>query len=325
MDALRRRLHHRHPGLPGQRRTVFKGHLFVGDVLLSDSGMRNHPLTPMTDANLVRVLQAQTHARKVGLIDHGAVARGADGDRASASRSCSAEGVGIAIVDAVSNDDLLRLGPALADMPLVTRRLRRGDRPAGELRHRAVGARPSALPPADGLARGRLGQLLGGDQRAGRALHRGGRPALRDRSAALAAGDDVRGRGAGLGRSRCSATGPVLVYSHGRRRRRSKAVQARLGVRGRPARWSSARSPPIARGLVERGVRQLVVAGGETSGACVQALGITQLRIGPQIDPGVPWCHAAAGGRGEGLHLALKSGNFGSDDFFTQGLRPCCA
>ena len=78
-----------------------------------------------------------------------------------------------------------------------------------------------------------------------------------------------------------------------------QAVQGRLGVAARPARWSSARSPRIARGLVERGVRQLVVAGGETSGACVQALGIAQLQIGPQIDPGVPWCHApaAAGAR----------------------------
>ena len=72
----------------------------------------------------------------------------------------------------------------------------------------------------------------------------------------------------------------------------------------------------IARGLVERGVRQLVVAGGETSGACVQALGISQLRIGPQIDPGVPWCHARV--NGQGLHLALKSGNFGAGDFFTK-------
>ena len=72
----------------------------------------------------------------------------------------------------------------------------------------------------------------------------------------------------------------------------------------------------IARGLVERGVRQLVVAGGETSGACVQALDITQMQIGPQIDPGVPWCHAMT--TGGGLHLTLKSGNFGTDDFFTK-------
>ena len=82
----------------------------------------------------------------------------------------------------------------------------------------------------------------------------------------------------------------------------------------------------IARGLVELGVRQLVVAGGETSGACVQALGITLLRIGGQIDNGVPWCHAmvnaaSANAAPQGLHLALKSGNFGSDDFFTKAFQ----
>lgn len=74
----------------------------------------------------------------------------------------------------------------------------------------------------------------------------------------------------------------------------------------------------IARGLVGLGVRQLVVAGGETSGACVQALGIAQMQIGPQIDPGVPWCHAPAQAAGAGLHIALKSGNFGTDDFFSK-------
>ena len=74
----------------------------------------------------------------------------------------------------------------------------------------------------------------------------------------------------------------------------------------------------IARGLVERGVRRLVIAGGETAGACVASLGITQLKIGPQIDPGVPWCYARAGANGAALHLALKSGNFGSEDFFTK-------
>ena len=90
-----------------------------------------------------------------------------------------------------------------------------------------------------------------------------------------------------------------------------------LGVQGAGEKLEQALAA-IARGLVERGVGQLVVAGGETSGACVQALGVTQLRIGPQIDPGVPWCHAASPAAKDGLHLALKSGNFGTDDFFTK-------
>jgi uncharacterized protein YgbK (DUF1537 family) len=106
------------PAFPDNKRTVFKGYLFVGDVLLNESGMQNHPLTPMTDPNLVRVLQAQTR-RKVGLIDHAVVARGQAAIRERIAQ-LKAEGVGMAVVDAVSNDDLLRLGPALADMPLVT-------------------------------------------------------------------------------------------------------------------------------------------------------------------------------------------------------------
>ena len=106
------------PAFPDNGRTVFKGHLFVGDVLLSESGMKNHPLTPMRDANLVKVLQAQCR-RKVGLIDYRCVAAGAQAVRARIAE-LRAQGVGIAIVDAVSNEDLMRFGRALADLPLVT-------------------------------------------------------------------------------------------------------------------------------------------------------------------------------------------------------------
>ena len=118
MDALHTDFTIATPAFPDNGRTVFKGHLFAGDALLNESGMQNHPLTPMTDANLVRVMQAQTQ-RVVGLIDYRAVAQGAAAvqDRIGALK---AQGVGVAIVDAVSNDDLLRLGPALKGMPLVT-------------------------------------------------------------------------------------------------------------------------------------------------------------------------------------------------------------
>src|SRR5512143_1594981 len=106
------------PAFPTNQRTVFKGHLFVGDVLLSDSGMRHHPLTPMTDANLVRVMQAQTR-RRVGLVAREVVAQGPDAIRARFD-ALRAEGVGIAIVDAISDADLMRIGPALSDLQLVT-------------------------------------------------------------------------------------------------------------------------------------------------------------------------------------------------------------
>jgi 3-dehydrotetronate 4-kinase len=95
-----------------------------------------------------------------------------------------------------------------------------------------------------------------------------------------------------------------------------KSVQGRLGVEEAGA-MVERTIAAIARGLVQLGVGQLVVAGGETSGACVQALGVTQMQIGPQIDPGVPWCHAKTGA-GAPVHLALKSGNFGTDDFFVK-------
>ena len=106
------------PAFPDNQRTVFKGHLFVGDVLLSDSGMKNHPLTPMQDANLVNVLQAQCKKR-VGLIDYRCVTQGAQAIRQRMTE-LKAQGISIAIVDALSNEDLLRLGPALQDLSLVT-------------------------------------------------------------------------------------------------------------------------------------------------------------------------------------------------------------
>ncbi|MBC7468963.1 MAG: hypothetical protein H7322_06525, partial [Ramlibacter sp.] len=108
---------------------------------------------------------------------------------------------------------------------------------------------------------------------------------------------------------------PVLVYSTADADA-VKAVQERLGTERAGAMLEQALAA-VAQGLVGLGVRQLLVAGGETSGACVQALGVTQMQIGPQIDPGVPWCHAVLPA-GEGLHLALKSGNFGTPDFFSK-------
>jgi uncharacterized protein YgbK (DUF1537 family) len=110
------------------------------------------------------------------------------------------------------------------------------------------------------------------------------------------------------------ANGPVLIYSTASPES-VKATQAQYGVQVVGDRVEQALAS-IAKGLRQLGVAQLIVAGGETSGACVQALGITQLQIGQQIDPGVPWCyaHTDAGG----LHITLKSGNFGSEDFFTK-------
>ena len=312
MDALGTDFTIATPAFPDNKRTVFKGYLFAGDVLLSESGMQNHPLTPMTDANLVRVMQAQTR-RKVGLIDHNVVARGE-----AAIRTCidelRAQGVGVAIVDAVSNEDLLRMGPAFKGMPLVTA----GSGVAIGLPAN-FGLTPSSqaglLPLAGGLQAVVCGSCSLATLAQVAHFRSTGRPAFVVDPIRLAAGEDVAAQALAWAAPLLPA-GPVLVYSSAEAQA-IKAVQAQLGMAeaGVMVEHSLA---GIARGLVQLGVRQLVVAGGETSGACVQALGVTQMQIGPQIDPGVPWCHAASDVATDGFHLTLKSGNFGTQDFFTK-------
>ncbi|MGW2466571.1 3-oxo-tetronate kinase [Streptomyces bauhiniae] len=310
MDALGTDFTVATPAFPDNGRTVFKGHLFVGDVLLSESGMRDHPLTPMTDSNLVEVLSAQT-TRPVGLIDHRVVASGADAVRSRIAELRS-QGVAFAVVDAVSNADLVRLGEAVRELPLVT---------AGSGLAIGLpanwGLQPSSaaaeLPAASGhraIVSGSVSTATNGQVRA---FLDTGRPAFSVDPLRIAAGEDVAGSALAFAEAHL-ADGPVLIYS----------TEAPEAVRGVQSRLGAAEAgelvertlAEVARGLVARGVRRLVVAGGETSGAVVQALGITGLRIGPQIDPGVPWC-AAALPDGSPLHLALKSGNFGAPDFFT--------
>ncbi|MGX1620452.1 3-oxo-tetronate kinase [Streptomyces sp. NPDC055506] len=311
MDALGTGFTVATPAFPDNGRTIFKGHLFVGDVLLSDSGMRHHPLTPMTDSNLVSVLGAQT-TREVGLIDHTVVADGAEAIRARVD-ALRTDGVGIAVVDAVSNDDLVRLGAAVQGFPLVT---------AGS--GLAIGLpanwgfKPSRaaaeLPPPAGHRAVVSGSVSTATN--GQVLEylRTGRPAFSVDPLRVAVGEDVAGQALAFAESHLD-DGPVLVYST-ESADTVRTVQGRLGAAeaGELVERTLAR---IAQGLVERGVRRLVVAGGETSGAVVQALGVTGLRIGPQIDPGVPWCAAALPG-GDTLHITLKSGNFGGPDFFTR-------
>jgi len=323
LDALDSRFTIACPAFPENQRTVFKGHLFVGDQLLSDSGMRHHPLTPMLDANLVNVLQQQT-VRKVGLLAYDVVARGPDAVRARFA-ALQAEGVQIAIVDAISNDDLMRIGPALAGMPLVTAGsgIAIGLPPnwiaSGAL---AAGTRADALPPAAGLQAVVSGSCSVATNAQVLHFKRAGRPSFAIDPLALASGDDAVAQALAWA-APLLADGPVLVYATADSQA-VKAVQQQLGVAQAGAIVEAALSR-IARGLVERGVRQLIVAGGETSGAVVQALGIRQMTIGPQIDPGVPWTAAQSDAcPGAWLHLALKSGNFGSTDFFTKafdGLR----
>jgi uncharacterized protein YgbK (DUF1537 family) len=301
------------PAFPDNGRTVFKGHLFVGNGLLHESGMRNHPLTPMTDSNLVRVLQAQTR-RKVGLIDHLTVAQGADAVWQRMA-TLQQQGVGMAVVDAVSNEDLMTLGPVLASLPLLTAgsgvAIGLGGRPMG-----GEGVSSAGLLP---VAKGFRAIVSGSCSEATNAqvadfVARGG-AAFNVDPLALAQGVDVPAQALEWARQRLPH-GPVLVCATAAPDA-VRAVQARLGAEAAGNLVEEALAS-VASGLVLQGVGQLVVAGGETSGACVQALGLARLLIGPAIAPGVPWCHAPCGlAPAGGLHIALKSGNFGAPDFFT--------
>ena len=299
------------PAFPDNGRTVFKGYLFVGDVLLNESGMQHHPLTPMTDANLVRVMQAQCTS-KVGLLTHKTIAQGATAISQEIT-NLKQQGVRIAIVDAVSNDDLMRLGPALKGMPLVTA----GSGVAiGLPQNFGLSPTPQAsvLPKASGLQAVVSGSCSQATNRQVAHFKASGRPTfLIDPLHLKGSWEDLVQEALAWAQGHL-ASGPVLVYSTATPES-VQAVQSQLGVEVAGHQVEQALAA-IARGLVQQGVHQLVIAGGETSGACVQALSIEQLQIGPQIDPGVPWCHAHT--PMGSVHITLKSGNFGTDDFFSK-------
>jgi 3-dehydrotetronate 4-kinase len=300
------------PAFPENSRTIYRGYLFVGDVLLSESGMRDHPLTPMRDANLVRVLGHQT-PHKVGLVPLSAVNQGAVVVRAEFTR-LRASGYRHAILDAVADADLLTLGEAIADLKLVTG----GSGIALGLpdNFRRIGLleatrQADKLPPVRGAAAVISGSCSTATL-AQVAAMRAQYPAFEVDPLALAAGQPVAAAALEWATSRLGDA-PLLVFASAPPER-VRAVQEELG-RDRAGTLVEEALAQIARGLIERGVRRLVVAGGETAGAIVQALGITGLRIGPQIDPGVPWTTSL----GEPtIALALKSGNFGREDFFVR-------
>ena len=305
------------PAFPENGRTIFRGYLYVGDLLLSESGMKDHPLTPMIDANLVRVLQPQT-ARKVGLIKYDTVARGADAIRERIV-GLKAEGVGAAVVDAVSDADLNAIGSACADLALVTAGSGVGLGIA--LHHRAAGrlAHAAEAAPLPRLA-GRSAVVSGSCSLATNSQVKywidAGKKAIRVETLKLASDPAELPRIVSQALEE-AAKGPVLVYASAPPEE-VRRVQAALGVE-RAGQITEAALSEAARQLVlHGGVTKLIVAGGETSGAVVQALGVESLRIGPQIDPGVPWT-MSVGPRP--IALALKSGNFGAIDFFDKALR----
>ncbi|MGA2113777.1 MAG: 3-oxo-tetronate kinase [Bryobacteraceae bacterium] len=298
------------PAFPANGRAVFRGYLFVGDVLLDESGMRHHPLTPMTDSNLVRVLQRQS-TRRVGLVPFESV-RGGEAEIRRAFESVRGAGAGIAIVDAASDADLMAIAAACRDMPLLT-----GG--SGIAMGLPDNFRSQGLLPAD-LPAGRLPRIEGFDAVISGscspatlrqvARMREVAPAFRIDPLRAASGADVVAEAVDWASGRLDS-GPVLVYASAEPAA-VKKVQDELGAERAGALVESTLAA-IARRLVDLGVRRLIVAGGETAGAVAGTLRLAGLRIGDEIDPGVPWT-VSLGERP--LALALKSGNFGTDDFF---------
>lgn len=312
LDALAANFTLACPAFPENGRSVYKGHLFVGDKLLNESGMEHHPLTPMTDANLVRVLARQVKA-KVGLVPYETVARGARAIDDAFQRLC-ADGARFAIVDAIANADLHAIGEAAVDFPLLTGGsgvavgLPENFRRRGLLQETDTA---DALPRIDGLSAVLSGSCSVATQGQVQEMCKT-RPNLKIDLLAHTSGSNQVDAALAWALPKL-ATGPVLFYTTDTPDA-VKAIQTRLG-RDKAGTLGEEVLAQIAVRLVAAGVRRLVIAGGETSGAVVNALGITGLRIGPQIDPGVPW---TASLDEPTLALALKSGNFGTPDFFTK-------
>lgn len=292
------------PAFPGTGRSLYMGHLFVKDVLLSESGLQNHPLNPMTDPDIRRWLRPQTR-HGVGHVGVDCVFAGAEAIRAGLAREHAA-GKRLIVVDALRDEDLVHIGTAAAGLPLITggsgvalglpgNFARAGKISGGTTPWRGQGGPCVALSGSCSVA-----------TRAQVAHHRTAHPAFE-----IVAEDVIEGRlaPADMAARLLEAGGIPLAYSSADPEVVA-AVQARFG-RERAAGALEGFFAETARQLVAGGVTRLLTAGGETSGAVVEGLGLDTLAIGPEIDPGVPALRAGAD-----LVVALKSGNFGAPDFF---------
>jgi 3-dehydrotetronate 4-kinase len=302
------------PAFPETGRTVYLGHLFVGSTPLHESPLKDHPLNPMRDSNLMRVLQRQSKA-PVGLIDLATVAQGSEAVL-RARAELTAQGCGAAIVDAVFERDLEVLGEAAARGPFsvgasglglgLARALARG---RGATSHAApldaVGGRAAIL--AGSCSQATLEQL---------AAVEGEVPVLRLSPEALIEDAGEIDRTLGWAKDRIAA-GPIVIASS-EKPEQVAALQARYG-RDKSGHAIESALAEIASGLLAFGVRRLVIAGGETSGAVVDRLGVAAFRLGPEIAPGVPLMRTIGREGGE-LQMALKSGNFGGRNFFARAL-----
>lgn len=305
------------PAFPETGRTVYQGNLFVGAVPLNESPLKDHPLNPMRDANLVRVLARQSRTQ-IGLVDLATVARGTAAVQARLA-DLAGKGIGAAIIDAVFDRDLETIGLVAASHRLSVGAsgmglgLARALVSTGKVKA-AAAAHESNAPiggPAACLAGSCSQATLQQIERAESVM-----PVLRLDPGRILTGKDEAERALAWARPRLG-DGPVLIASSATPDDVA-AVQARHGREATGHAIEQAMAD-IAEGLVKSGVRRLVVAGGETSGAVVDRLAIPGFLVGQEIAAGVPVLRAVGAVAGDML-LALKSGNFGGPAFFTDAL-----
>ncbi|WP_119271676.1 3-oxo-tetronate kinase [Taklimakanibacter deserti] len=299
------------PAFPATGRTLYQGHLFVHDRLLNESGLENHPLNPMTDADLRRWLKRQSKAT-VGLVPWALVRKGDSAIKAALTEAAE-KGDKLVIVDALTEDDLIAIGKACADARLISG----GSGIAMGLPQNFAAA--GKLKPGSRAWRGIGGPeaiLAGSCSTATRRQvehHAARHPVLAIDAEAVIAGKLAPETIVAFMRE--NEGRQPLAYSSSSPDEVS-AIQTRHG-REKSAHALESFFAETARALVASGVRRLVVAGGETSGAAVSGLALDAVTIGPEIDPGVP---ALATLGEKKVALALKSGNFGAEDFFAKAL-----
>ncbi|MBD8451274.1 four-carbon acid sugar kinase family protein [Serratia rubidaea] len=299
------------PALPINGRTVYQGYLFVMDQLLSESGMRNHPVTPMTDSNLLRLMEAQA-AGRCGLIDAAVMDTGADGVRARLQQLAQ-QGVRYVVLDTLNEQHLLTQGAALKAMKLVT---------GGS--GLAIGlARQWAQPgqtqaQAAGAPQGEKAVVLSGscstmtNKQVARYRQQAAAQAI---DVARCIGEDERARYArelsDWVQAQRGDLAPLLYATAEPEALRQTQQQYGVDIASQAV---EALFAALVQLLHQAGFRRFIVAGGETSGVVTQALAIRGFHIGPCISPGVPWVRAIE----QPVSLALKSGNFGDENFFAR-------
>ncbi|CAN5288869.1 four-carbon acid sugar kinase family protein [soil metagenome] len=305
------------PAFPGTGRTVYQGNLFVGSVPLNESPLKDHPLNPMHDSNLVRVLARQSQFR-VGLADLATVAKGVDAIRTQLAE-LAGQGINAAIIDAVFDPELEIIGEVALDHRLSVGAsgmglgLARGLVASGRVKpasssvdQRAVGGPVACL--AGSCSQATLAQIAQAEK---------SMPVLRLDPEKIVAGASEAERALEWARA-TMGRGPVLIASSSSPDQVA-ALQARHG-RDAAGHAIEQTMATISEGLVAAGVRRLVIAGGETSGAVVDRLGIPAFLVGPEIAVGVPVLRGVGWHMGEAV-MALKSGNFGGSDFFNDAIR----